>query len=144
MEKDQIIEVACAIICMDEKFLVTQRSEKMALPLKWEFPGGKLHKNETAENCIEREIKEELNIKIKVVKRIRNSLFNYGGFSINLIPFIAEYVSGDIFLLEHKQFKWLNDNELTTLDWAEADIPVLNDFLNFKHAKRGDLRADYK
>lgn len=127
-----MLYVTCAIIKVENKILVTQRSEKMKLPLKWEFPGGKLEKNETEIDCIKREIKEEININIEVVKKLSNSVFDYGTFKINLIPFIAKYVSGDIILTEHKDYKLLDKTELSNLDWAEADLPILEEFLKLE------------
>jgi 8-oxo-dGTP diphosphatase len=124
-----IINVTCAIILENDKVLVTQRSEKMSLPLKWEFPGGKIEKEEKERDCIIREIKEELNIEIDIVEKLTNSIFDYGTFQINLIPFITKYKSGEIILREHITFKWLEKNELIFLDWAEADLPILNEFL---------------
>ena len=97
-----MIDVACAIILKDDKILVTQRSEKMSLPLKWEFPGGKIENDETAENCILREIKEELNIEIEIIGKLETKTFDYSNFSINLIPFISNYICGDLILTEHK------------------------------------------
>lgn len=64
------IDVTCAIIIKENKIFVAQRSEIMKLPLKWEFPGGKLEENESEIECIKREIKEEINIEIDVVKRL--------------------------------------------------------------------------
>lgn len=122
--------VTCAIVLMDQKILVVQRSESMPLPLKWEFPGGKIEADETELDCIKREIKEEINIEIELTKRLRPSQFDYSNKSITLIPFLANYVSGEIFLKEHKQYKLLSKNELSQLDWAEADIPLLNEFLS--------------
>jgi 8-oxo-dGTP diphosphatase len=127
-----MINVTCAIIIKEDKILVTQRSEKMKLPLKWEFPGGKIEKNESEQESIIREIKEELNIEIKIIDNLTSSTFDYGSFEINLIPFIANYVSGDICLLEHKDYKWLYKTELIKLDWAEADLPILREFLSIK------------
>lgn len=127
-----MLYVTCAIIKVENKILVTQRSEKMKLPLKWEFPGGKLEKNETEIDCIKREIKEEININIEVVKKLSNSVFDYGTFKINLIPFIAKYVSGDIILTEHKDYKLLDKTELSNLDWAEADLTILEEFLKLE------------
>jgi 8-oxo-dGTP diphosphatase len=75
-----MINVTCAIILVDSKILVTQRSEKMKLPLKWEFPGGKLELDEKEDDCVMREIKEELNIEIKVLNKLSNSIFDYGTF----------------------------------------------------------------
>jgi 8-oxo-dGTP diphosphatase len=62
------IKVTCAIIEKESDVLVVQRSEKMSLPLKWEFPGGKIENGESEEGCIVREIKEELNLDIDVSK----------------------------------------------------------------------------
>lgn len=124
-----MIDVTCAIILRGNKILVTQRSEKMSLPLKWEFPGGKIEESETAEECIHREIKEEINIEIKLIDKLESKIFHYETFTINLIPFLSEYLSGEIFLAEHKDFKWLPKSQLAFLDWALADIPVLEEFL---------------
>jgi 8-oxo-dGTP diphosphatase len=124
-----MLEVTCGIIVNQNKILVTQRSEKMKLPLKWEFPGGKIEENETAEECILREIKEELNLEIEILKRLSASQYDYGTFKINLIPFIAKYQNGVIILAEHKDFKWIEAKDLLSLDWAPADIPILNEFL---------------
>jgi 8-oxo-dGTP diphosphatase len=127
-----MINVTCAIIIIDNKILVTQRSEKMKLPLKWEFPGGKLEKDEGETDCIIREIREEINIEIEVLKKLSNSIFDYGTFKINLIPFIVNYISGEILLLEHKEYKLLDKSELYNLDWAEADLPIVEEFLKLE------------
>ena len=125
-----MINVICAIILKEEKILVTQRSEKMKLPLKWEFPGGKLESGESEEECILREIKEELNINIEIIGKLSCCIFDYGSFNINLIPFISNYISGEIVLSEHKDFKWMKKSDLSSLDWAEADLPILKEFLS--------------
>ncbi|QZK89229.1 (deoxy)nucleoside triphosphate pyrophosphohydrolase [Flavobacterium sp. CHNK8] len=127
-----MIHVTCAIIHFDGKILVTQRSEKMKLPLKWEFPGGKLEEDESEADCIKREILEEINIEIEVVKQLSNSVYDYGSFKINLIPFIANYVSGEIILSEHKDYKLLDKSQLLNLDWAEADLPIVEEFLKLE------------
>ncbi len=126
-----MIEVTCAIIEHDNKVLVTQRSEKMALPLKWEFPGGKIEKGETAEACLIREILEELHINIKISKQLNSNTHQYSETkTIILIPFICELIDGEIKLTEHANFLWLSKSELSNLDWAEADVPILNEYLN--------------
>jgi 8-oxo-dGTP diphosphatase len=130
MEVDCMINVTCAIIINDGKFLVTQRSATMKLPLKWEFPGGKLEEGESEVDCIKREIKEELNIEIDVIQKMKNSIHDYGTFKINLIPFIANYISGAIILSEHANYMLLQKSELLNLDWAEADLPILNELIN--------------
>jgi 8-oxo-dGTP diphosphatase len=125
-----MVNVVCAIIKKGNKILVTQRSEKMKLPLKWEFPGGKLEKGEDEVNCIKRELKEELNIEIKVLEKLTNSVFDYGDIQINLIPYIVEYVSGEITLLEHAEFRWIESNLFLGLDWADADLPIVKELIN--------------
>lgn len=127
-----MINVTCAIIYFGTKILVTQRSEKMKLSLKWEFPGGKLELGENIETCIKREIKEEINIEIDIIRKLTTNIHDYGEFQVNLIPFIAKHISGDIFLTEHNSYKLLDASELLNLDWAEADVPIVEEFLNIK------------
>lgn len=127
-----MINVTCAVILFDNKILVTQRSANMKLPLKWEFPGGKLENNESEIDCIRREVFEELEIKIEVVKRMNNSIYDYGSFKINLIPFLSKYVSGEIKLNEHNDYKLLKKEELLELDWAEADIPIVEELIKIE------------
>lgn len=122
--------VACAIILNNQnKVLACQRSANMHLPLKWEFPGGKIEENETAEDCLIREIKEELNIEIQILEQKIANDHHYSDKSIRLIPFICRHLSGEISLKEHKDFRWLDKSNLLDLDWAEADLPILNEYL---------------
>ncbi|KJD31810.1 DNA mismatch repair protein MutT [Tamlana nanhaiensis] len=123
------ILVTCAIIIKDEKIFAFQRSETMKLPLKWEFAGGKIESNESEIECIKREIKEELNINIQVTQRLTPVTHEYPDFKIKLIPFVANYIKGDLILREHANFILAKKEELLDLDWAEADIPILNEFL---------------
>ncbi|MBF6611236.1 MAG: NUDIX domain-containing protein [Chryseobacterium sp.] len=123
------ISVTCAIIIKDKKVLVVQRSEAMKLPLKWEFPGGKIESDESEEECIKREIIEEIGIEIELISRLTPSIHSYSSFQIELIPFLANYTKGNIKLTEHKKYLLLEKDELKELDWAEADIPILNEFL---------------
>ena len=124
-----MINVTCAIVLKYDKILATQRSEKMKLPLKWEFPGGKLEPQESEIDCIKREIKEELSIEISILRKLSESIHDYGDVKIKLIPFVAKYNSGDILLTEHKDYKWMEKQDLLSLDWAEADLPIVREFL---------------
>jgi len=124
-----VIDVACAIIEKDGLVLAAQRSENMSLPLKWEFPGGKLDPNESAAACLEREIDEELGVGIVIRIPLPPSEWNYEKFSIRLHPFVCTMNGGRITLAEHKAVRWLAPEELPTLDWAEADMPVLRNYL---------------
>lgn len=85
-----VLQVACAIIRDPRQHvLVTQRSATMKLPLKWEFPGGKIEPNESAETCLIREIKEELLIDIKLINLLPSNRHEYETFSLDLIPYTA-------------------------------------------------------
>ncbi|SHN25767.1 (deoxy)nucleoside triphosphate pyrophosphohydrolase [Mucilaginibacter sp. OK098] len=131
----KIIDVTCALIIDDKRqLLATQRSSIMSLPLKWELPGGKMEPYEKPEQCLIREIKEELNIEIEITKSLAPNIHDYPFISIKLIPFICKCVSGEIELREHADFKWLNTSELLDLDWADADIPILNNYLKYLNA----------
>ncbi|MCF8452573.1 MAG: (deoxy)nucleoside triphosphate pyrophosphohydrolase [Pedobacter sp.] len=125
-----MIQVSCAIITNAQKqVLVTQRSTLMPLPLKWEFPGGKIEENETAEECLIREIKEELNIEIEITGSLNPNDHQYPDKLIRLIPFICRQKDGEIILKEHADYKWLDVKDLIDLDWAEADVGVVREFL---------------
>ena len=126
MKKNKI-GVVCAIIEIENKTLVVQRSESMKLPLKWEFPGGKIEPNESEEDCIKREIREELNIEIILLKRLKPTYYEYPNIAIELIPFLANHLSGDMELREHRQYKLLKKGELSSLDWADADLPIIEE-----------------
>lgn len=123
------IEVVCAIIQSEGRTLAVQRSDKMSHPLKWEFPGGKIERGETEQESLIRELKEELDIVIDPLERLRSSTHRYPKFEIELIPYLSTHISGEIKLTEHKEYRWFSDKELRLLDWAEADIPILNEYL---------------
>lgn len=126
-----MIEVTCAVIVRDDgKVLVTQRSAEMKLPLKMEFPGGKIEPGETARVCVVREVFEELQIDIAVVSQLPANEHHYADFSIKLIPFVCKITKGSVVLKEHAAYSWLHKNELMDLDWAAADIPVVRNYLS--------------
>ncbi|WP_234408328.1 (deoxy)nucleoside triphosphate pyrophosphohydrolase [Marinilabilia salmonicolor] len=124
------IKVTCAIISFGTKCLVVQRGSEMNMPLKWEFPGGKVERGESEEACIKREIKEELAIEIELQSRLTPVFHDYAEISIELIPFLARYKHGEIQLREHKQYLLLEKKQLKDLAWAEADLPVLKEYLH--------------
>lgn len=132
----KLIKVTCAIILDSGKVFCAQRSEKMDLPLKWELPGGKIEEKESAEECLKREIIEELNIEIEVMESFESNFHQYDPTKkIELIPFLCCFKKGNIILKEHKTFCWRELENLAELDWAEADIPIIQNFLQWYSQK---------
>ena len=121
--------VACAIIERDGKVLAARRSAVMSMPLKWEFPGGKIMDGETPAECIVRECREELGVTVAVGTSLSPATHRYPSFAVTLYPFRGRIVSGGLTLHEHAALAWLLPAELHTLDWAEADLPVIEEYL---------------
>lgn len=121
-----MINVVAAVI-KDEngKILIAQRNLKKSQGGLWEFPGGKIEPNETRENAIIREIKEELDIDIKVEKYLAEKVFNYPDKDINLIALECKKINGEIKLLEHEDYKWVSKLELNSFQFAPADMFIV-------------------
>ena len=121
------IEVVAAIIKSEHKVLCVQRPKhsKRYISLKWEFPGGKIKCGETKEEALKREIKEELTLDIGEIQYRLTVDHSYPDFHLNMHVFSCSVSSGVIFLNEHVAMKWTAIGELTQLDWAAADIPVV-------------------
>lgn len=125
-----MIKVTCAIIRNeDDEVLVVQRGEAADHPFKWEFPGGKVGNGETEEECIIREVREELSMEIVICSRLPEVEHDYGHKQIRLIPFICDTLDELPFLSEHHDFKWIAASELLKVDFSEADIPVARNYL---------------
>ncbi|WP_297338111.1 (deoxy)nucleoside triphosphate pyrophosphohydrolase [Algoriphagus sp.] len=121
------IAVSCALIVQDGLVLAVKRSKKMDLAGFWEFPGGKVERDENPTQCLVREIKEELDLTIELVSKLTPVIFDYPGKQVELIPFLARIKSGKILLREHENAAWLGQNELFKLNWAPADIPIVQE-----------------
>lgn len=130
-----MIEVSCAIIIKGSKILAVQRGPESSHPWKWEFPGGKIHRDETAAQCIIREIEEELQLRIEVLAQLKYIEFDYNIKQIRLIPFICKIASGEITLTEHVAKCWFELSEWQTIDWSGADRELI--LMNQESIKTG-------
>ncbi len=119
-----MLEVVAGIIWKDQKVLVAQRGEHKHLAGKWEFPGGKIEPGESPEQALERELKEEFSIDTHTTSFFELNIHHYPTFTIKLIAYHSEYISGDISLTDHDQAKWIDICEIKQYDFAEADIPI--------------------
>jgi len=124
------LHVACAIIQREGKVLATQRGANGNLPLKWEFPGGKIDPGETPEDCLHRELAEEMGVSVDIVRALSPGTHSYPSFTVTLYPFVCSVRSGQIVLREHAAAVWLSPEDLPALDWAEADVPVIRAYIN--------------
>ncbi len=118
-------EVTCAVIVHNGLILATRRGPSMDHAGLWEFPGGKLHPNEPYEDCIHREIKEELHVTIRILGKLEPSEFDYPDKRIRLIPFWAEITGGDLHSIEHDRVEWFAPSQLMRLAWPDPDMPIV-------------------
>ena len=122
-----MINVVAAVI-KDEngKILITQRNLQKDQGGLWEFPGGKVEKNESYESALIREIKEELNADIEVNEYIGESIHHYPEKDIKLIFYKAKLLSKKVELLEHESCKWITKDEKDKFEFAGADKAVFD------------------
>jgi 8-oxo-dGTP diphosphatase len=124
-ENPNLFRVACAIIERNGLVLAAQRSRAMRMPLQWEFPGGKIEPGEGPEACLHRELLEELGIRVTVKRAMPTLTHRYPAFTVTLHPFVCEILSGEMVLNEHRAIAWLKPEELSALNWVEADFAVI-------------------
>jgi len=122
------IEVVAGIIYCTNQILCVQRPKNKLhyISEKFEFPGGKIEEGETQKEALKREILEELNISTKIKSLFMTVVHEYPDFELTMHTFICEVETKEITLVEHIDHKWLTAKELKTLDWAAADIPIVN------------------
>lgn len=119
------IQVTAAILCKNDQYLICQRAHDDALPLLWEFPGGKVEEGETLEECIVRECKEELDVDIRVLGKFGRTNYSYASKELFFTFFTAEIVGGEISVNVHEQIKWVSIAELKDYTFCPADIEVV-------------------
>ena len=127
MVSPQPIPVVCAVIVREGRILLAQRPANKHLPLKWEFPGGKVEPGEEAAAAIIREIREELGCAVVITRALPPFLHDYTTVVIEMIPFVCGLASGspEPHPHEHVAFTWAPLEELPGYDLAAADLPVI-------------------
>lgn len=122
-------EVTAAVISSKDKILICQRAEDDECGMLWEFPGGKREHNETLEECIIREIKEELELDIKVLGVFTRSTYKFDGKEIHFTVFNAEIINGKLKLNVHNDAQWVTLEELKNYKFMPADIEFVEKIL---------------
>jgi mutator protein MutT len=119
------IEVSAALIFRDGKLLIAQRHLKSHLGGLWEFPGGKREPGETFEQCLVREIREELGVEISVGELFEEVSHTYPEKSVNLKFFICQLIGGEPQPLDCAALKWIGKSELADHQFPAADAQLL-------------------
>jgi 8-oxo-dGTP diphosphatase len=129
-----LIKVVAAIIENEHnEILCALRSPVMSIPNMWEFPGGKVEANEDIYSALKREIDEELACKVETLREIFNdNTHEYKTFIINLISIKCKVVDGTPIPNEHSKLIWLKKENLASLKWAPADIPLVEQLIHEK------------
>lgn len=118
------IKVVAAVIKKDNLIFATQRGYG-EFKDKWEFPGGKIEENETKEEALTREIKEELNASISIDSFIKQIEYDYPSFHLVMYVYFCHLNNPHIELIEAENAKWLKIEEIYNLDWLPADFELL-------------------
>lgn len=127
------IKVVAAVICdsfvKKSKIFATARGYG-EFKGRWEFPGGKIEPGETPQQALIREIKEELDVKIDVGDLIETIEYDYPTFHLSMDCFWCTIAEGELNLKEAQAAKWLNKNELFSVDWLPADKELIEKIKN--------------
>jgi 8-oxo-dGTP diphosphatase len=129
----KLVKVVGAIIENEKnEVLCALRSPSMSMPNLWEFPGGKVEKDENLEEAIEREIQEELGCTVKFSNVFNDNTHEYDNVLVNLITIKCKIISCKPTANEHSKLIWLNRENLLSLKWAPADIPAVKQLISEK------------
>ena len=125
-----MIDVVCGVIVdVEGRFLACLRPQGKHLEGLWEFPGGKVDPGESPEDALVRELREELGVDVEVGVPLDAVLWNYDRGRIRLLPFRCTITGGGLRAIEHEQLLWCAPEDFGALQWAEADLPILQQIL---------------
>jgi 8-oxo-dGTP diphosphatase len=121
-------QVVAGLIIRDNSILICQRTEDQAMPLKWEFPGGKVERDEDLRDALRRELDEELGIDAVIGRKIAAIQHTYAsGAALELYFYRVDQFKREIENRIFHDVRWVNRKELTTYDFLEADVRLVKD-----------------
>ena len=132
------IDAAIAVVIRADKVLICQRKDGDTFGGYWEFPGGKQEDGETLEECLRRELAEELAIRAKPIARLSAIEHEYPYAKIRLHPFICEHEEGEPQHLECQAALWINPDELTQYRFPPANESLIEEVLSFVLARKSE------
>jgi 8-oxo-dGTP diphosphatase len=121
-----LIEVTAAIIKRDGKFLICQRPRGKRCEFLWEFPGGKIETGETAEECLVRECREELNVTVKIENLVKKVDYEYPDITVIIYFYLCELNDKEPTCIEHNNTQWCTIDEILKLPLCPADNKMLS------------------
>ena len=124
--------VTAAVLIRHHRVLIAKRRAGSHQALQWEFPGGKIEEGETPEECLQREMFEEFQIKVRVGPFLWESIYHYAHGSIRLLAYETFWESGAVHLTAHEEFRWAACDELKDYDFAPADLPFVEHLIQNK------------
>jgi len=125
--------VVAALIVEGEQVLVCQRTRHQTMPLKWEFPGGKIEEGEQPRDALRRELEEELGIEATIGDEVARIRHKYpGGGAVELRFYVVRAYSGALQNKIFKDFQWSLLKDLPAYDFLEADLTLVNDLASGK------------
>jgi 8-oxo-dGTP diphosphatase len=122
----KLIEVVAGVIKKDNLYLLVQRPFKGEVGGKWEFPGGKIEKEESHQSALKRELNEELAIETNVYNHLMTAKHAYNTFDLIIHFYETTISSGEVILKEHLKLAWVKKEEIMSFDLAPADVYVLS------------------
>ena len=122
-----MVHVVAALIWSGDRFMICQRPENKARALLWEYVGGKVEPGETPEQAVVREIQEELNTRIEVVRHMDTVESDYPAFHMTMDCYLCRIIDGHLELREHEAARWLTKETLFSVDWLPADLKFVRE-----------------
>lgn len=121
-------QVVAALFLKDNQLLICQRTRHQPMPLKWEFPGGKIETGEQPHEALIREIDEELGVTPVIGPEVARIQHHYrNGGAVNLRFYLVEKYKGEIENRIFREVKWVDRAELPNYDFLEADLELVRD-----------------
>ncbi len=120
-----MIRVTAAILVNNDRILIAQRRGTDKLAGKWEFPGGKIENNETPEQCLIREMKEEFDIDVVIGEFFGESTYHYEKGAVHLLAYHTSWEGGRFMLNAHAAIRWVSLNQIQEFEFAPADKPLV-------------------
>lgn len=123
------IKAVAAVIERDGKFLITKRMENSPMGHCWEFPGGKIEAGETVEECAVRECKEEIDVTIAPIRRLREEYYDYPHGFVHLWFVLCRLEVGEPRPVQCREARWIEPHQFPDFEFPPADVRVIEDLI---------------